>query len=110
MNVNINIGSTPTNTFIVPSNIDITGYKEIQIVYNQDDRPIITKSNLNDDVIVSGHNLITTLSQADTFKLNYNKQVRIQARIMLADDNVIASKHINVSVLECLDGRILGSE
>jgi len=106
----MNIGSTPTNTFVVPSDIDITGYKEIQVVYNQNFSPIITKSSINGDIAVDGQNLTVTLSQGDTFKLNYNKPVRIQVRIMLADDNVIASKHITVNAIECLDGRILGSD
>lgn len=106
----MNIGSTPTNTFVVPSSIDITGYQEIQIVYNQGGREIVKKSSLDNEITVSGNNLIVTLTQEDTFKFDYNKAVRIQVRIMLSDDSVIASNHLTVNAMECLDTRVLGSQ
>ncbi len=106
----MNIGSTPKHIFIVPNDIDITNYREIQIVYSQAGKKIIIKNSLFNEIEVSNNNLIVSLSQEDTFKVNPNRDIKIQVRIMLADGEVIASNHITVSALKCLDSRILGNE
>ena len=103
----MNIGSTPRNTFVIPDDIDITGYKEIQIVYNQHNKAVVIKNSLEGDIEVNGNELSVVLSQADTFKFDWQTVVRIQVRIMLSDDSVIASTPITVDANQCMDDNVL---
>lgn len=94
-------GSTPTNIFNV--NIDLRGAR-VYITYKQNG--IIVTEKTGGDVIITEHQLMTKLTQAETL-LFKTGPVRIQIRYVRPDGSADASNIIDTRAEEILkDGEI----
>lgn len=94
------IGTTPTHTFTLPS--DIAGAaQKVRVIYSQADRVILTK----DVTALSGDDVTVTLTQEDTLKFHDRKPIEIQLRV-LTGDAALTSDIVKVSPYECLEREV----
>ena len=89
-------GTTPTHTFTVP--FDTAGILEARVIYSQQGRPVLVKTDLTME-----KNVITVrLTQEDTFRFSPDR-VDIQLRVKFPDGTVLASDIRTVPVERCLE-------
>ena len=101
---NITIGTTPTHTFTVDT--DLRDAVEIWITYSQSNKVIINKT-LSDGISVEEDNLVIELTQEDTLKFRQNTPVKIQIRAKFDDGSAIKSLVINTTSDECLKREVI---
>ena len=101
-------GTTPTHILNIKNDFDTSIIQSFKITYKQNDRVVLTKrSNTEDYCILSGKEIITKLTQQDTFLFNPEYLVKIQVRALTKGGELIASKVRTISVDECLDNEVL---
>lgn len=96
-------GTTPTHIFDV--SIDTTQIKQLRVIYQQDSRNILTKTE--SDCLIEPNRITIKLSQRETLAFVDDVIVKIQIRALLNDDTSIASDVMRVSCKECLSEEIL---
>ena len=96
-------GSTPTNTFRLP--FDTSTLSNVRIVYAQDDEIVITKNK--NDCTLDGNTIKVTLTQEETLKLDYQKILEIQVRLLTLGGDALVSKPKQISVDKFLDCEVL---
>lgn len=101
---NITIGTTPTHTFTVDT--DLRDAVEIWITYQQNKKNIINKT-MADGIEVSENSLLVKLTQEDTLKFYQNNPVKIQIRAKFGDGSAIKSTVINTTSDECLKREVI---
>lgn len=97
------IGTTPTHTFELPSNIG-SAVSKIKVTYAQGYDVILEKTF--DGTAVKNNILTVVLSQEETFLFKAKKDVFIQVRV-LSGENVLASDIITTTAEKCLDNEVL---
>lgn len=99
-------GTTPTLKFKLP--FSAQKIKEVWITLGQCNQQILTKSITDCDI--DDKCLTVRLSQNDTLLLSPDYKTQVQIRVLLKDDNALASKIIIVSTERILkDGEISAS-
>ena len=98
------IGTTPTHTFRIPSDIFPT-ISEVKVTYKQNGKVVLEK--YTDDCTIQNGAIVTKLSQSDTFLFDANSLVEMQVRILTLGDDCVKSKVIYKSTTECLDIEVL---
>lgn len=96
------IGTTPTHTFTIPSEIVRTASK-VRVIYSQNRDVVLTK----DVTEFSGDTVEVTLTQEETLKFQKQKVVDIQLRVLLTDGSALTSDIISVRAYECLENEVL---
>ena len=96
-------GTTPTHTFNLP--FDTSVIKTIRIVYAQCGEKLFSREN--NDVTLEGSQVRTTLTQEDTFKINPEKVVEIQVRIVTQGGEAANSRVLRVSAERCLENEAI---
>ena len=99
--------TTPKHSFKFPS--DPQAYKEILITYQQKGK-IILELKEEDLTFGEENTAFYKLSQEQTKKFNAMVPVRIQVRILDADDNAFASSIFSINVHEVLNDEVLVDE
>lgn len=104
------VGTTPQHTLVFP--IDVSSAKKIQITYSHkkcDVSEIILQKNI-ESLSVDSNKVTVFLSEQETFLFKDLKYVDIQARLLMLDDNVIATEPIRINVDKCLDDNLLSED
>lgn len=96
-------GTTPTHIFELP--IDTAQIKRLRVIYQQDSRNILTKTE--EDCMIEGDRIILHLTQEETFAFTDKELVKIQIRVLLHDDTSMTSYVMRVSCKECLSEEVL---
>lgn len=96
-------GSTPTHIFEIP--IEAALVKEARITYAQNDIVVLTKET--EDCTITGNEVITKLTQEDTFLFDDAVPVQMQLRLIDMNDDAYVSEVFTVSVKKCLDKEVL---
>ena len=95
--------TTPTHTFRIA--LDISLIKALMVIYAQSDKEVFHK-NL-EDCTLDGNTIKVTLSQAETLKLDHERNVQIQIRGLTHDGVAFRSKIVTVSVGKILNEDVL---
>lgn len=96
-------GTTPVHAFTLP--FDTAEVKSVRIVYEQNDRVILTKETA--DIEMQDNILLVRLSQEDTLQFECNTQAKVQVRTVGNSGTAMASTPICFFVYECLDNEVL---
>ncbi len=96
-------GTTPTHTFRLP--IDSKLVKALRILYAQDDRLILEKTEK--DCQAEGNTFAVRLTQEDTLAFDHRRPVQIQVRVLTVTGESAASLIYRQSVGQCLSGEVL---
>ena len=96
-------GSTPTHYFEIP--ISGSKVKEVEITYAQNDIVILTKNT--EDCTITEEEVITELSQEETFLFDKAYPVQIQIRLLDENDKVHPGEILSESVSKCLSKEVL---
>lgn len=96
-------GTTPTHTFSLP--FETSSISKVRITYAQEDKIVLEKTE--EDCKLDGATIIVKLSQEETLKFNENAFVKIQAKILSTDGNVLVSNKISLSVGDVLNKEVL---
>ena len=96
-------GSTPTHIFEIPFDTEIV--KEVRITYSQNDIDILNKET--EDCTITGNEIITELTQEETFLFDDNYPVQIQIKVLDVNDKIHPSDIITKSVKKCLNDEVL---
>ena len=92
------IGTTPTHTFTLPSDIASTVAK-VRAIYKQGDNVVLKK----DVTAMTGNDVVIKLSQEETLKFHMRKNVKIQLRVLTKDGDALTSDTIIRTPYECLE-------
>ena len=92
-------GTTPTHTFTIPEELDVSTLSVIYITYSQFGRRVIEKDI--EDIIISDQTLSVTLSQVETLLFRPG-EVEIQIRAKTTGGSAYAS-----TIVETTAERIL---
>lgn len=96
-------GSTPLHTFTLP--VEAESVRTVKITYAQDDTVVLAKKS--PDVTVSGNKASVRLTQEDTIRLDQEKRVQIQVRVLTINGDSLPSEIITTTVLCLLDDEVL---
>lgn len=96
-------GTTPKHIFAIP--FDTSMVATCQVLYAQNDTVIITKDT--EDCELDGKNIITHLTQKETFSFDHNVNVNIQIRVLTTGGDSLVSDIITVDVGRCLNEQVL---
>lgn len=96
------IGTTPTHTFTLPSEIANVAEK-VRVVYAQGDTVVLTK----DVNALSGNDVIVKLTQEETLKFRHDLRVEIQLRILTSGGEALTSDIVIRKPYECLEKEVL---
>lgn len=98
-------GTTPTLCFRTPYEADMVESGYITFTMRGD---MTLDISLNDEHVVIGDNVISlTLTQAQTLSFDVGATTLVQLRLVLADNNVVASNIVKVPIDKILkDGEI----
>lgn len=96
-------GTTPTRTLKLP--IDAGLIKELRVIYQQDGVNKLIKTK--DDFRFEGNAASIKLTQEETFLFDDDQVVKIQARILTAGGDALASNVIRVKVRELLEDEVM---
>lgn len=96
-------GSTPTHIFDV--SIDTSLIKEVKITYSQRDKEILVKRT--EECTIGDGQIVTRLSQQDTFLFEGNMIVTIQVRVLTLGGDALIAEPIMMAVGKCLDNEVL---
>lgn len=96
-------GTTPTHYFELP--FDTSNVYQVRIIYKQDNEIIIKKTQ--DDCILDGSTIELTLTQEDTVKIDHEKPVDIQVRVLDNVGHALGSLVMSVGAEKCLDLEVL---
>lgn len=97
------IGTTPTHIFNIA--FDTSEIKTLEITYAQEEEIILKKGK--DDCKLEGNKITTTLTQAETFKFNSEKRVKIQVRILTKSGAALSSFTKDIPAYKCLSNEVL---
>lgn len=96
-------GTTPTHTFTLP--ISAEGFKNLSIVYAQNDKVIVRKEKK--DCNIEGTEIVTRLTQKETLRFDDKEKVEIQIRCLTYDDDALKTEIKTISATRCLDDEVL---
>ena len=97
------IGTTPTHTFELPSNLG--AIDKVRIAYAQGRDVVLTKEF--EGIAVINDSISFKLSQKETFLFKSKMDVFIQVRVLLVDGTALASDIITTTAEKCLDSEVL---
>lgn len=96
-------GTTPTHTFELPFDSDMVS--KARVLYAQNGIIVLTKDN--EECLREGSCISVKLTQKDTLKFDCNYPVEVQIRVLLDNEEALASTVIKVSVGKCLENEVL---
>ena len=104
-------GTTPSHVFDI--GIDTSVISKAKITYKEDVEPfesakiIVEKEGV--DCVLQGNTITVNFTQEETFlfRESENGLVKVQIRVLTANNKVISHEPITVTVGECLDDEVL---
>ena len=96
-------GTTPINVFRLP--FDTSAIKTVRILYGQDNKVVFVKTG--EDCTLTGNIVSARLTQEDTLKIDYEKVVQIQIRILTVTGDALASGIIYRSFGQLLENEVI---
>ena len=96
-------GTTPTHIYTLP--FDVNLIDKLRIIYNQNGRTILTKSE--EDCTLTENVATTRLTQKDTLAFATTALVEIQLRILTKSGDALASDVFTVMAERCLSEEVL---
>lgn len=100
--------TTPTHVFTLPE--DTASYTEIQVTYSQENTVLVKHyqdETLPSGMTLEGSKVYIRLTQEETLGFKPGNGVRVQVRVMDANNNVMASQKYPVTISTCLSEDIL---
>ena len=97
------IGTTPNHTFVLP--FEVEKLAEMKVTYSQNGKVVLEKYLADGEK--SGRAVSFTLSQEETFLFDNNVNVEVQARVLTAGGDALASDIRIVTAKKCLDNEVL---
>lgn len=96
-------GGTPTHYYEIP--FSASKLKDVEITYAQNDEVKVVKTI--EDCTIRENEIITELTQEETFLFDKNYPVQIQLRLLDDNDKVHPSEIMTKSVKKCLSKEVL---
>lgn len=96
-------GTTPTHSFKLP--FDCSNISAAMVIYAQDNVEIFHKNK--NDCEIDKDVVLVHLTQEETLKFDCNKNVQIQLKVKMANDEVLVSPVYVNSVGRCLNDEVL---
>lgn len=96
-------GTTPKQRLNTP--LKVEDIAKVEIVYAQNGKIVFTKTK--DDCDIDENGFSFKLTQEETFSLDHEKLVGIQARVLSNSGDVVGSLIKFTSVAECLSDEVL---
>ena len=97
-------GTTPTHEFELPYPVELI--KDIRLVYGQKNKVVLIKQRKQ--CIIQDGVIVVTLTQEDTLSFLPNKNIDIEIRIKLIDEQVVRNEEpITLRVLDTLDQEVM---
>ena len=98
-------GTTPINTFILPSYIDTSEIAEVMVIYSQNDVELFHKDTA--ECAVAGNEISVRLTQEETLSFDHNINLEIEVWIKTNGGDVLGSYTINTDVEKCLRNGVM---
>lgn len=92
-------GTTPTITFKVKNNVDLTNVTQVWVYLTQQNKPKVFKDISSVTVDAQTKTITTHLSQSDTLELRAGVDCYFQIRVLFSDGQAPASKMKKITIL-----------
>lgn len=95
------IGTTPTHTFTLPTEIASKTAK-VRVIYSQGNSVVVAK----DVAKLTGNDVVVKLTQEETLKFHKRKPVDIQIRVLTTSGDALTSDIVTRTPYECLENEV----